>query len=476
MQRCPSSRAPLVGTRWGALATLLLAGARAWLGCTPRSTAPSAQNLILISIDTLRADHLGCYGYARGTSPHLDALARRGVLFADASTASPFTSAAHATMLTGQDPGGHGVRGWQMPLYADVRTLPDALEAEGIRTAAFFNLRGMRRFELDRGFTHYQEIPESNQPFGAAAPVIQSALNWIDEQDARFFTLIHLYDVHSDYTAPREWRERFVGPYEGEVDGTTAQLGEYRWRQQRLWRVTDPLGLSREGAWDEEDRRHLEALYDAGIAQLDQRVGEFVEALEARGLLEDTALIVTSDHGEEFFERGGVLHSHTLYRELVRVPLIVVGPSVPPGERRDEVVGLVDIMPTVLGMLGVPVPRDLQGADLSTLWRTPGKGLSTRSLHLSTREWRGRLWGERRAGVREGRYMLHHRLPEGAVELYDVVADPEERLDLSDREPEVVERMMRQLRAHEERSRPDPPTFEQTEREREQLRALGYIE
>ncbi len=229
--------------------------------------APALRNVILISVDTLRADHLGCYGYDRPTSPAIDRLADRGVLFEEAAATAPYTVPSHASMLTGLYPRSHGMVTWARRLPEAIEPLPLRLSSQGFATAAFVNIQLLNeRNGFGRGFDEYYTIPP--EPAGrAAASIIDFAADWIRRNRGRpFFLFLHFYDVHSDYDAPYDYQRRFVGSYTGRANGTTDQLAKYL------------SGAIR--GWTEVDASHLSDLYDASIRQLDDQLDLFIRYLQ----------------------------------------------------------------------------------------------------------------------------------------------------------------------------------------------------
>ncbi|HEX2484704.1 MAG TPA: sulfatase [Myxococcota bacterium] len=432
------------------------AAAGAWLACAARERP---RNLVLLSIDTLRRDRLGAYGYDRPTSPVLDALAARGVVFEGASAPSSWTVPSHGSLLTGLSPQAHGATGAVQRLDPRAETLAGWLRQHGYATAAVVNtvlLSAKRGFA--GGFDHF-ELVLGPEP---AAPEIHArALRWLDGARERrpFFLFLHYYDVHSDYAPAPAYRELLVSPYRGPADGTTEQL-----KAARLGR----LSLA------PDDARHLSELYDAEIRQLDDELGRFFAALEERGLLADTAIVVTSDHGEEFGEHGGVLHGRTLYGELVDVPLILAGPGVPAGRRVSGPASLLDVFPTVTALLGVPAPPYVEGTDLWSdgALRPP----AARPLFFATDWWLGRADGEWKRAVERDGWKLHVAHPGAAAELYDLGADPGERRNVAADEPARVEALRGLLAPLLGPARGGAEGPKLSAEETEALRSLGYLE
>lgn len=328
---------------------------------------PDGPNLLVISIDTLRADRLGCYGYARGTSPNIDRLVARGVLFEEAISAAPWTLPSYASLFTGLYPATHraGVvtarealwgtdevaegKGQKNsePLRADVPTLAAMLAAAGWRTAAFYSnpfldpARG-----VDRGFQRYTAYQYN------AASGVDMAQRWIGEHaQNRWFVFLHLMDPHGPYTPPAPYDERFAGRSVESI---------------RDW--PPDLTLLRTAPVSDASKKLLSDLYDGEIAFADAQIGRLLDALEKAGELARTLIVFHSDHGEEFWEHGGFEHGHALHRELLRVPLaIVFPPRVEGGRRVAPRVRTVDVLPTLLDLLALAHPRELDGQSLVPL-------------------------------------------------------------------------------------------------------------
>jgi arylsulfatase A-like enzyme len=373
--------------------------------CGGGSEAPVARrpNVLLISLDTLRADHLSAYGYARETSPRIDALARDGVLFERAVAPTSWTLPAHLSMLTGLSISAHGVcddRLWQArepdgaPRAIPFRGtfLPELFKNAGYDTAGFYTWKYLEpRFGFGPGFDTYERIgssvfsdPELAKRFEAlraagdtaeiqrwmaesplafdeqrptADEAVDAALAWLDARagDAPFFLFLHLFDIHDGYVPPAPFDARFTDPgYAGPVTGR---------------RVTAPDSPVRPDMAP-ADLAQLVALYDGEIAWVDSQVGRVLDRLDELGLAGDTVVVLTSDHGEEFFEHGGKTHRAQLYAESVHVPLVVAWPGeLPAGRRVAGTVGLVDVLPTIAGLAGVAAPKGLTGRDLSAIAR-----------------------------------------------------------------------------------------------------------
>jgi len=415
--------------------------------------------VVLVSIDTLRPDRLGAYGHSRATSPHLDALAREGVLFEQAMAPSPWTLPSHGSLLTGRYPRGHGLKSADAVLPAGLPTLAEQLGRAGFATAGFVNSAYLsQRHGLHRGFDVFRYVPESVERVRPMTFVTDLGLEWLSEAPAgRRFLFLHYYDVHSDYRSLPEFEARFVAPYEGPFDGSTAQLLRLR-RDELVVRDADVA--------------HLLDRYDAGVAQMDREIGRLLAALRGRPEWERTLLVVTSDHGEEFHEHGGFLHGRTQYQEVLAVPLLVRGPGLPAGRRISEPVSLVDVVPTLLSAVRAPVPAGLDGIDLGPGLRgapLPRRPLFGEADHHNVRP-------DVTRSVRLGAEKLV--IDRGRVRrgLYDLAADPAEQHDLQAEAPERLRALRRLLDAYESGEVVAPGSVELSREERAHLERLGYLQ
>jgi arylsulfatase A-like enzyme len=446
----------------GGLGAALAAGLPSSLhlsGCAGGSSPSAPTRVVLISIDTLRADHLGCYGYARATSPTLDRIARRGLLFEDVTSTCPWTLPAHASLLTGLYPRRNGVRTRRDRLPADVPTLAEVFREHGFVTGAIVNCHWLSEANgLHRGFDDFTYVREDVKQVAPSA-VGERARQWLTAHaGAPFFLFLHYYDVHSDYRSLPHYQDQFVRPYRGATDGSTLQLIAARYGHLKL---------------DKADIEHLVDLYDASIRQLDDGIARLFGVLEENGLLEDTLVIITADHGEEFLEHGGVLHGQTHFQENVHVPLIVCGPGVPRDRRQGYMTSLVDVPATILGIVGLdPPPGD--GLDLSRLWRPEGPELPSRFVFAEA-DWNNAKNDIRRA-VREPHYKLHYDLLTEQLLVFDLSQDPGEKLDIASQRLPVAQSLRHELGEFMRVSRSTESAPELTPEAVEHLRSLGYVD
>lgn len=400
---------------------LLLVVASA-LACAREAQPP---NLILISIDTLRADRLGCYGYARPTSPFLDREARRGVLFSDVTASSSWTYPSHASMFTGLYPSRNGATELKQRLRPDALSLAEILAARGYRAAGVVSSTLFLGYGLERGFEKLQYVdPGGPEPSKVSA----TAIEWLThvERTRPFFYLVHYLDPHSDYSSLPEYEREFVRPYDGKASGKSEQLFQ---------------ALSGFLKFEADDARHLSDLYDAGVRQQDAELQKLFTFLDGSGLRANTWIVLTSDHGEEFLEHGGVMHGLTQYEESVRVPLIVWGPSIASGARVETPVSLVDLLPTALDVLGVPTPAGLDGVSLRPSWEsgvTPLRALFIEADMDPPGPTATTMVPGDDLAARWGKFKLLLDPAHGVARLYDIENDPAEAHDVSSEYHELV--------------------------------------
>jgi arylsulfatase A-like enzyme/predicted negative regulator of RcsB-dependent stress response len=402
-------------------------------GAPPRSREVSARpSVLLISIDTTRADRLGCYGRGGASTPNLDRWAAEGVVFENAVTSVPITLPAHASLMSGLLPHRHGVRDngiYRVP--DETPTLAALLAEAGYDTAAVVGAAVLdRQYGLDRGFKRYEDsvgrmglaIAERDAAAvtGAAAAAARSLRK-------PFFLFVHYFDPHAAYDPPPPFAERFRGD-----------------------------------------------LYQGEIAYVDEQIGRLRRELEGLGLLQDTVVVITSDHGESLGEHGEPTHGVFLYQATLRIPLIIVAPERwRGGQRVATLASLIDVPPTLLELTGQRVPGALDGRSLAHAVEGGAPGL--RWLPLESEFGYNSYGWAPLSGVSDGA-LKWIDAPE--PELYDLVADPAERRNLVAARPEDGERLAavrRTLVAEDRRSAPARAASERTESERlARLAALGY--
>ena len=456
------------------------------VACGGSSSAPSGQgqapaHVFLISLDTVPARACSLYGYEKPTTPFLEELAARGVVFDAHVVNSNNTLVSHTSILTGLLPNAHGTYDHgaddRQALGEEFVTLAERFQDAGYATAAFTThgtwLRG--EWGLGQGFDTFESR------WVGAGRNSASFFRWYDEhRPQRSFVLLHYFDAHSDtsetYHASDEYKQRFAGPAPADFTGRLEDRGERLAGTRYLEHHSSP-----DRPLPEEHVRYLRGLYDAGLAQLDERLRKLFDGLAERGLTDDALVVVTSDHGEEFKEHGWLLH-RSFYEEIMHVPLLVVPPpgaeGAPdmgrPGSRVAAPTQSIDIAPTLLELCGLdPLPR-VQGRSFVPLLR--GEELPERPALFNGIVVRGRDDASRFKFV--GRPAAFH--------FYDLDADPGEALDLADDQRVLprVERAYESLgvllneskRIHAELSvGSGSGAPEATEEELKTLRDLGYL-
>lgn len=399
-------------------------------------------NVLLVVLDTVRASNLSLYGYDRSTTPQLSRYARAGVRFDRAFSTSPWTLPSHGTMFTGHFP--HELSaGWWKPLDARYPTLAELLKTQGYETAGFVanTLYCASQFGLSRGFIHYEDYSVSlgevfrafalgramdnnewlrgvsgvHQLLGrkTAADVNRAFLRWLDHHDPRrpFFVFLNYYDAHLPYLPPEGFARRFS-------------------------RKT-PRGYHERGEIvSPEDVRELRAAYDGAIAYMDHRLGLLFSKLRERGTLDDTLVIVTSDHGEGLGEHRLFGHGNSLYRSLLQVPLLMVLPGrVPDGAIVTETVSLRDLASTVVDLAGLGGTVRVPGTSLARYWTSkdprPAKMLlSEVDKSRNEPDWYPVMKGAMKSLVGRGYHYIKNE-GDGREELYDLESDPGEAHDVA---------------------------------------------
>lgn len=443
-----------------------------------RETLSTRPNILLISIDSLRPDHLRSYGYARRTSPNIDRLAEEGVRFETALAPTPWTLPSHVTLLTGLPPESHGVIYDRMRLAPAAITLPEVLRASGYRTAALVSAPYLdASYGYYKGFDYYDDFTVRAAHGGGRAASSEAEL-WVtsqvlaegsarilldwrrDQSEQPLFLFVHMWDVHYDYI-PSVTYDRFLdpgyeGPVTGDFDEITAELGP-------------------------DDLARVLSLYDGEIRLVDEFVGRIVSSMRDLGLLDETVIVVTADHGEEFFEHGRAGHRNNLYDTTLRVPLVIRYPRRIPAQsvvRRQA--RLMDVGSTILSLAGIERPAgfaEFEGEPEELpidLTRYLGEPDAADSSTFAFGDLHGII-----ASVRTEEFKLITYL-EGSKgdELYRLGDDPGERVNLIVQEPEVARRLKARLLRW--RSRQGITSFAKeisiSEQHQRELRALGYLE
>jgi arylsulfatase A-like enzyme len=411
-------------------------------------------NVLLISVDTLRPDHLGCYGYEPIETGNIDGIAEDGFLFTQAHACVPLTLPSHTSLLTGMSPISTGVRdNGAFVLPGNFVTLAEALKAEGYSTAAFVSTFVLdSRFGLDQGFDIYDDRMETSAsatgfyfPERTAAHVNKPALDWLSKAEEPFFAFVHYFDPHYPYTPPDGYDSMFAT---GSDDDLVGAIGAY----------------------------------DGEIAFADREVDVLLRFLERSGLDDETLVVVTADHGEGLMDHGHLKHGIHVYEEAVRVPLLFRLPGGTEGGKiLAEPVELLDLMPTILDLAGVEAGDDLQGRNLAGALRGTDRLDPGRAVYLHRRHYdpqtigRIRVAGEK-FGIRVGPWKYIEGEEGDSPELFHLIDDPQERVNLADSRPDVAEDLASRIAAW--KAAHARGGFEQPElspEDRERLEALGYL-
>ncbi len=450
-----------------ALLTALVAMAVPLLFAVP---PPGSRSVILLSLDTLRADRVGALGCPRPLTPHLDALAREGMIFEQAESAAPWTLPSHASLFSSLLPYDHGARWEHRPLAPFVATLAEHFREGGYRTASI-NGGGYVSAYLgfSQGFDLYEEHDEEKE--GGPAGIAAAALKWArGAGGAPFFLFVHTYEIHSPYTHP------------GMADpADRGRLGE-------TFEIPDVLAVqSGKMVLTAGERRYVSGLYDGDVADADRVMGGMLEAMRKEGILDRAVLVVLSDHGEDLWDHDATRspgHGHSLYEEILHVPLIVRAPGiVPAGSRIRTPVSLLDVAPTLLALAGLPPDADYRGENLERTLRTGEEPAPAEILAESIE------YGPDRFSIRKGdlkavlaplpdRHNAGVRVDARPLEVFDLAHDPREEHDLSRALPPGADRMVETLwRRVEKVFKPVNGEEGQKipEELREQLRSLGYV-
>lgn len=477
----PCSQAPRPSIRSRAI-RYVLAGFALITGCggdiaggareAPATAHPGyvGHNLVLILVDTLRADHLGSYGYGRSTSPNLDAFAASGVLFENARSQASCTFPSVNSILTSRYPAAFfGQPKGHMGIPEGVDSIAEILRAQGYATLALSASPVVRKSPswanpeggFDRGFDQFDE-----QCMDESAKCLHEQLQRrLPDLAHPFFLYLHYMEPHSPYRPPASHPRRFTGDYAGPHD--FIESGRPNPIAAMLYDGAPSLDLS------SHDVAHLVDLYDEEIAYFDSRFPEIQSMLESVEAAGDTLVAIVSDHGEEFLEHDHIKHCRPLYETQIHTPLILRLPGGPSGLRITEPVENVDLVPTLLDYLRVDFPTTrFEGRNLRPLIEGHDEPAPADGQYAFSSQYRWRA-------VTGGRFkllatMATHRRPK-QLELFDLIADPGETRNLVDNHPRVARQLSRTL-AEWMRSTEGEAGLAEAEEAQRQLKALGYIQ
>lgn len=478
-----SGRRTFIG---GFLFAVVLIGAWfIWLRpATPRDTP-----VIIYLVDTLRADRLSLYGYAKATSPGIDALAEESVVFNNAYSPAPWTLPSVASLLTSTFPCEHGLLTERSKLGADWVTLPERLASAGFITKNFYeNIFVSKLAGLDRG---YESLV--HHPLGVRPNEVEDFLSGLGSRP--FFLYLHTMEPHKSYSTPPGLISQFghVGPFKKK------EFGEIRWQYNQAtamdWVLKQPIGTTENTRVQKQAMDYFEAieesinvLYDASVLWADENISNIVDILKEQGIWDRAIFILLSDHGEEIGDHGGWFHDQSVYEELIRVPLIIHFPSNKfAGQRIDTDVSLIDLMPTIFDYLGrSDLCADCRGSSLMGLLdgskqRQQGE-LSVNAVRINQKKYY-RPWKESRGdvnvGVRQDKWKAIWNDDLQSIELYDLRTDPGEQKDLSGQHAELTRRLGDQiqdwLKVCLSNQKDVDRVGELDEETKQELRSLGYF-
>ena len=415
-------------------------------------------SVMMVVVDTLRRDHLGAYGYGREVSPHIDAFAESAVVFDRAYAQSPSTKPSMASLFTSTLPSHHGTIFNEHALPEHYVTLAEVFQSAGYETAGFGENPIIRAdFDFDQGFEEYetQSHRHSIRNDGPNDGFDRSVRDWLgDHAHEEFFLMVHYVDPHSPYWAPEPFRGRFSS-----TDGPAGQ---------------DLNVLSS----DLDDVDEAIAKYDEEVLYIDQRFGGLLDRLDELDIHDETIVILLSDHGEAFGEHGQFHHSHSVYSELINIPLMISPNSQMKTGRRPEPVQHVDLFPTLMDLTGISIAtlglddvQNLQGASLVDSKRSQLEQRGVISEHLRVG------WGDRMRSVVSGQLKLIEYLDSDRLEVFHADLDPSDTIDQRDAtSPEVWNRLYALFPPLDEEGPPTVnPEIEIDPDLKEELRMLGYL-
>jgi arylsulfatase A-like enzyme len=438
------------------------------------------KNVILISIDTLRADHLGCYGYNKNTSPHIDSLASEGALFMKPFACSPWTLPSHVSIMTSLYGINHQVYYSEEKIAPSILTLADVLRKNHFFSSAFTGGGFVSaNYGFAKGFDTYYEGRGGVFHMNSAELIYESFSNWIDQnRGKRFFLFLHTYQPHNPYVCPHPYNSLFLD-------------------ENAKWKHVNLLGYlgGKPGIYKklpDNERKNAIGLYDGEIRYLDENlIGPLISKLKETGLYEKTMIIFTSDHGEEFFDHGAWDHGHSLYNESIRVPLIIKFPDDKyKGLKITSAVSLVDIMPTILKEMKIDC-SDLimDGKNLFPLLngkenkdRTFLSDIGTNILDshipqkISMNTGNYKLILNKEFSQEDLSFFLAPPPRKAQIELFDLLNDPMEKNNISDKNPSLSNDILQKIEClYSQAKKRKSEKTDIDEKLKEQLKALGYI-
>ncbi len=416
-------------------------------------------NILLISMDALRFDRTGLSGNRQGLTPNLDAFAEEAVVFHNTVASASWTLPSHMSVWTARWPSVHGVTNKLKLLSQDqmvptslspgIETFPDYLIRQGYTAAGFSGGAGVQAsYGFGRDFETYQD----DRPFAGLDYGVEPALEWLKaHRGERWFMFLHGYDSHGQYPLAESKTEALRAEYKVHLDGGIEE--QARLREQGLDAIESPGDRADLTAVvGEQDAAFLAAVYDQKVKDADERLGTFLNRFRSMGLLDDTVVIIISDHGDELMEHGALDHGFTLYEEQLHVVWMVRFPGYARRQDIQEQVRLLDVFPTIFDAMGLDGPKGVDGRSVLPLLRGDSLALPIFS------ETDYRLFVHHRM-TRRGDYKLILDLADGEKELYDLEADPGETTDISSQNPRVTYELEQSLRGWMDGTRTNPQDY-----------------
>ena len=414
-------------------------------------------NVILISIDTLRQDHLGIYGYSRETSPNIDRFFRDGAVFLNHISQAPNTLPSHMSMLTGLYPQEHKVRILtDEPLSSSYQTMAEILKKNGYTTVGLTT--GSQhldsKFGFNRGFDQYI-------PYGSKLETTLEFLDQFAKEKKKFFLFLHPFNPHDPYVVPSSFSQKFVDPnYQGNIDSDPKNYAGLSFPEAH------ELFWAKVNQNDETDIKHLIDLYDAKILKTDELLGEIFSKLEETGQLDKTIVVLTADHGEEFLEHGHFRHV-SLFDEVIKIPLLIRHPKLSGATKFNGLSQNVDLLPTILDFLKLPSKEKFSGKSLTPAFRKPNETIDQFAI----------AQGVQMTAVRTLEWKLLIEKGEGK-KLFYLKTDPREKNNVIGKFPNVVGNLEKQFQSvpGEIQFKYETPAFQDLdEKTREKLIKEGYF-
>jgi arylsulfatase A-like enzyme len=434
--------------------------------CAKPQAEPTPKNIIFILVDTLRADHLGVYGYERATSPNVDAFAAESLLFKDTRSQASCTFPSANSILTSRSPSAFlGQANQALGIPPGIPSLAEILQARGYRTVAVSSSAVVRKTPsrhnpsagFGRGFDTFLE----DCIWKSAACVNQQTFPELRRGDKPLFLYLHYLDPHGPYSPPKAFRRKFATLY---PDKEFIRKGDPNPIGEMIYKGGPDPGAT------PADLQHLIDLYDSEIAYFDSRFALLLEAIRKAGLFDDSILVFLSDHGEEFLEHGHIKHCRTVFDSSIRTPLILRIPGVEPRALSTPVEN-IDVVPTLLDYLGIEAGLPFEGKSLRPLIEGAGEAAKPGEARQFA------MQGTLRSAA-DGHFKLIHDLAAGTFTLYDLQADPGEKTDTLVRHRRAFFALRKGLTAWLERTEPQSAgeSIRQATEAEKKLRALGYLE